>query len=118
MLKTFLLISLFSVAAQANLSQSACKSLLTETARLVQIAQDRFGVGELNRSDVAGAELEHLDAQFDCRAILFGDYCTQAVPTVKTLVETLKELEKLGQVEFADVVRAQKKQVLVDDLCK
>lgn len=118
MLKSFILVSLVSFAAQADLSQTACTTLLKETERLVSIAKDRFAVGEVNHADVASAELEHLEAQFDCRAILFADYCKKAVPTAQSLVQSLKELEQLGQAETADVVRAQKKEAVVLGLCR
>lgn len=118
MLKVFFVAILVSFSAQADLSQSACTKLLKETAKLVAIANDRFSVGEVNTADVASAELEYLEVKFDCRAIFFADYCDQAAATVETLVVVTQELEKTGQAELADVARAQKKQAVVEGLCK
>ena len=106
-----------SPEASANYSRSVCQKLVAETNTQLKIAQDRYQVGEVDYTQVARAELDLLEVQFQCRAILFNDYCEKALPVARRRLDGVMENEKVGLGSIAETHAARKELAVLEGLC-
>lgn len=111
------LILLVATVAQAE-QISTCKATIPNYIKGVQIAKDRFAVGEVDRGDILAAELALLDKQFDCRDILFEGYCLSAPDKAEAYLLVVTERVKYGMSETNAVYDAMKYRDQVVGRCR
>lgn len=116
-LSSLFAIALFSVHSFAQSNLSACADLVKLDETSVTIAEDQFAVGEVTTIEVNQARLSLLNTQFNCRSILFSDYCKLAVPTAQNILTSTVEEERLGRREMSETKAANYELIRVKSLC-
>lgn len=105
----------FSAAAQDSIS--LCQAKIQTQNLEVKIAQDRFRVGEVTRTDVNFAVLNALNMRFDCRDILFAEYCQDAIPLVDKVAIGVAEEIKYSLRPHGDLHMIRTEQARITAIC-
>lgn len=109
------LLGLQALAQTPNLS--ACSDLVKLDQTSVTVAEEQFAVGEVTKIEVNQARLTLLNTQFNCRSILFGEYCKLAIPTAQDILTSVVEEERLGRREMSETKAANYELIRVKSLC-
>ena len=110
-------VSLVANSAMAS-SQTICRAQVQAAEHDFARVQDLFNVGEQTRTDLATAELNLLDIQFDCRAILFADYCAKAPALATQILTGIIDEARVGMRTQNDVLQARAKSFAIAGLCQ
>lgn len=86
--------------------------------QLYQLTQDRFGVGEVTRTDVAQAEAFLFEMKYQAGKISKSEYCRFLVPSRRTALQGVKEEERTGLRTIEDVIHAEIEYHKVVAFCK
>jgi hypothetical protein len=118
------LIAISSVSAFAVPSRHECDLRDADVAHDVKLALDRFGVGEVTRTDVDFAKINQLNEQLECAAVVRGNvdtdgsYCSKDNYDLMTeYVNGIKEEAQAGQRTSADVTDARRLQISMRVIC-
>lgn len=99
----------------ASVSHGACSWADEES--LATLTLDRANRGEATRTDVALADLNLLEARFQCRDIRIVPFCSKAESLVKVIITGINEEARVGQRSTQDIVNAQATGRRIQKIC-
>jgi hypothetical protein len=82
-----------------------------------EVAIERCNVGEVTYSDIEQAHLASIQADYDCKLILKGRYCYEAIKAAQFIVDGIKAEEQVGQKTYADVLQVQAQLAKYERIC-
>lgn len=113
----FILAAMTNSAFAGN-SLGACQEYIAEAKQNLAVLEERFKVGEVTTTDTGIAKLELLDTRFECRDILFVDYCKEALPLASNVVRDIEQEALVGSRSSEQLTAAKRKLVETKHLCK
>lgn len=115
----FMAFASLSISAFARLpSRQECSQRLANDRHLIEVAKERFNVGEVTRADVDQTELDLLDTELECASITRDQYCLPAnLQKVENLVQSVKEEISVGQRDAKDLREVQQRQLMMQEIC-
>lgn len=115
----FVAFASFSTAVFARLpSRQECSQRLSNDRHLIEVAKERFNVGEVTRAEVNQAELDLLDTELECASITRDQYCLPVnLQKVDNLVQAVKEEISVGQRDAKDLREVQQRQQAMQEIC-
>lgn len=99
----------FGISASASATPwdpGICDERIKDHKDLLDLTIGRFGAGELNRTDVAIAELAYEEARFECGRITRSVFCRSALRSISTYLNGINEEARIGQRTTLDLVQA------------
>lgn len=114
----FVLLALVSTNAFAGTNLEACKETLGEKAKLVEMMDDEFNKGIISSTEVAIAKLDLLVSRFECRDILFSEFCEIAKPLASKVLKGAYEEFQIGERSSTELSRIQVKEAEIVGLCR
>lgn len=110
---TALCLSILVFGANA---QSSCS--YSDEEQLASRVKDLFSRGEASMTDVVWADLNLLEAKYQCRAARIGYYCTTAQDLVKKLKAGVEEEVRIGQRSTKDLIAVQAESRRIQAACR
>lgn len=101
-----------------EMNRSTCNKYIEAQERNLMDVKERFNVGEVVLSDIKVAELELLQAKFDCRSISFDDFCKESLAAWGVVIEGLRQEFAIGTRTFQDVDNAELKALEMQSVCE
>lgn len=96
---------------------TACGQWIKSAQAALLTAQDSFNVGEVTMLEVTQAEVALLNQRFECRDMLYTEYCTAVQPKLKNVLDFTLELKAAGQATERDVLNALNSLMAVNERC-
>ena len=107
-----------SVFAHPNLTRSECAAYVIKAQEEHDLLKNGLNAGVTNVIDFGYAELNLLDAQFDCRAISFDDYCAEAPVVAKNLEINIEAEVKVGSRDPKETIKIKRAAAALEKFCR